>query len=62
MEVASGVGAYIGDYTIPLAERACKVIAFEPNPHTTTILEKNIHLDQARNVKLFAKVAGETKS
>ncbi len=61
-DVVIDVGAYVGDYTIPLAKRASKVIAFEPNPETARILEKNINLNQARNVKLFTKAVGDKKS
>jgi FkbM family methyltransferase len=61
-DVVIDIGAYIGDYTIPLAKHAYKVIAFEPNLQTAGILEKNIHLNQAKNIKLFTKVVGKTKS
>jgi FkbM family methyltransferase len=61
-DVIVDVGAYIGDYAIPLAKHVHKVIAFEPNPQTAKVLEKNIELNQIQNIKLFTKAVGEAKS
>ena len=41
-DVIVDVGANIGVYTIPLARRTSKVIAFEPHPKTSEMLEKSI--------------------
>ena len=52
------VGANIGDYTLALA-RACgetgRVYAFEPSPRIFAILEKNVRLNDLRNVVLVNK-------
>jgi FkbM family methyltransferase len=56
------VGAHIGIYAIPLAKRVSKVIAFEPHPKTSVILEKSIELNRLHNVVLIKKPAGNSKT
>jgi len=49
------VGANIGVYAIPLAKRVSKVIAVEPHPKTSEMLEKSIELNQLPNIVLIKK-------
>jgi tRNA G37 N-methylase Trm5 len=44
-DIIVDVGANIGVYAIPLAKRVNKVIAFEPHPKTSEMLEKSIELN-----------------
>jgi FkbM family methyltransferase len=60
-DVIVDVGAHIGVYTIPLAKRATKVIAFEPHPKTSEMLDKSIKLNQLHNVMLIKKSVGNLK-
>ncbi|HDY73029.1 MAG TPA: FkbM family methyltransferase [Candidatus Jorgensenbacteria bacterium] len=46
--VCIDVGANIGVYTIPLSQKACKVIAFEP--YFQSLLKENIVLNKANNI------------
>ena len=50
--VAYDVGANIGWYTILLAERCDKVYAWEPDPRSYKLLEKNIKLNNLTNVEV----------
>jgi FkbM family methyltransferase len=59
--VVVDVGAHIGVYTIPLAKRATKVIAIEPHPKTSEMLDKSIKLNQLHNVVLIKKSVGDLK-
>jgi FkbM family methyltransferase len=60
-DVIVDVGANIGIYAVPLAKRASKVIAFEPHPKTSEILRRNIDANNAHNVILLKKLAGDSK-
>jgi hypothetical protein len=60
-DVIVDVGANIGVYAIPLAKRVKKVIAFEPHPKTSEMLEKSIELNQLHNIVLVKKMIGESK-
>jgi tRNA/tmRNA/rRNA uracil-C5-methylase (TrmA/RlmC/RlmD family) len=55
------VGANIGVYAIPLAKRVGKVIAFEPHPKTSEMLDKSIKLNQFDNVLLMRNTVGDSK-
>jgi FkbM family methyltransferase len=55
------VGAHIGVYTIPLAKKVSKVIAFEPHPKTSEMLDKSIKLNKLHNVVLIKKSVGDLK-
>ena len=55
------VGANIGVYAIPIAKRVNKVIAFEPHPKTSEMLEKSIELNQLHNITLVKKLIGDLK-
>jgi FkbM family methyltransferase len=48
-------------YTIPLAKKVSKVIAFEPHPKTSEMLDKSIKLNQLHNVVLVKKSVGDLK-
>lgn len=52
-EVFVDVGAHIGSYAIPIAKKAQKVIAFEPNKYTFEILRKNISLNHLTNIEAY---------
>ena len=52
-DVFIDVGAHIGSYTIPVAKKAQKVIAFEPNKYTFELLTKNITLNHLTNIEAY---------
>jgi FkbM family methyltransferase len=52
-DVFVDVGAHIGSYTIPVARKAQKVIAFEPNKHSFELLTKNIALNRLTNIEAY---------
>ena len=58
------IGAYIGDTAVPMSLAAGKeglTLAFEPNPHTSKILDINISLNQDKtNIKAFPYAITET--
>lgn len=60
-DIVVDVGANIGIYVIPLAKRISKVIAFEPHPKTSEMLERSIKLNRLHNVLLIKKPAGKSK-
>jgi FkbM family methyltransferase len=60
-DVVVDVGAYIGDNALPLAKLAHRVIAFEPHPQTSKILEKNIKLNQIHNIEVIKKPVADAK-
>jgi FkbM family methyltransferase len=60
-DVVVDIGANMGIYTIPLAKRTSKVIAFEPHPKSAEMLEKSMRLNQLRNVVLIKKPVGDSK-
>jgi FkbM family methyltransferase len=60
-DVVVDVGANIGIYAIPLAKRIKKVIAFEPHPHTSEMLEKSIGLNKLQNLTLIKKAVSENE-
>jgi FkbM family methyltransferase len=53
------VGAHIGTYTIPIAKKAQKVIAFEPNKYTFDLLTKNISLNHLTNIVAYNLAASK---
>jgi FkbM family methyltransferase len=59
-DVIVDVGANIGIYAVPLAKRVKKVIAFEPHPKTSEILEKNVKLNNINNLILIRKAVGNS--
>jgi FkbM family methyltransferase len=60
-DIIVDVGANIGVYAIPLAKRVNKVIAFEPHPKTSEMLEKSIELNHVHNIALVKKIIGDSK-
>jgi FkbM family methyltransferase len=52
-DVFVDVGAHIGSYTIPVAKKAQKVIAFEPNKYSFELLKKNISVNHLTNVAAY---------
>ena len=55
-------GAFIGNHTVKLSQLvgdSGKVYAFEADPVTFKVLEKNIHLNNCKNVILFNKGIGD---
>jgi len=51
-ESAVDVGAHIGSYTLRMARRFKRVVAFEPNPFNRYILGLNLQLNKTENVKV----------
>lgn len=47
------IGAAIGEFTIFAAQQAArgKVVAFEPNPQSFSLLQENLKLNSIRNVQ-----------
>ena len=60
-DVVADVGANIGIYAVPLAKRVSKVIAFEPHPITSEMLERSIKLNQLSNIMLIKRAVGEKR-
>jgi len=58
------IGAYIGDTAIPMSLAAGKdglTLAFEPNPHTSKILDINVSLNKDKtNIEAFPYAITET--
>jgi FkbM family methyltransferase len=52
-DVFVDVGAHLGSYAIPVAKKAQKVIAFEPNKYTFELLTKNISLNHLTNIEAY---------
>jgi len=60
-EVFVDVGAHVGYYTVRMAKKCRKAIAFEPNPRNREILLKNIELNNIHNVVVYQYAAGESR-
>jgi FkbM family methyltransferase len=60
-DIIVDVGANIGVYAIPLAKRVSNVIAFEPNPKASELLEKSVKLNQLDNVIIIKKAVGDSQ-
>lgn len=56
------IGAHIGTTTIPFAHKAKKVFSFEPVAVTRNFLEKNIALNDLRNVTVYPYALGDVES
>jgi len=55
------VGAYVGYYTLLMAEEGCDVIAFEPDPRSFVLLVNNITLKGLqRKIAVFNKAVCES--
>jgi FkbM family methyltransferase len=55
------VGAHVGYYTVRMARRCERVIAFEPNPSSRAKLLKNVELNGLTNVTVYPHAAGEAR-
>lgn len=53
--VALDVGANIGNHTLWFAQRFAHVVAFEPNPICTHLLQANLLMNGIGNVRLFTQ-------
>jgi FkbM family methyltransferase len=60
-DVVVDVGANIGIHVIPLAKKVSKIIAFEPHPKTSEILEMNITLNRINNAVVVKKIVGNSE-
>jgi len=63
-QVFIDVGAHIGTYTIPIAKQVGskgKVIAFEPHPKSSEMLERSIKINHLENVTLIKKPVTDQK-
>lgn len=54
------VGAFIGTYSIRLADHYGQVIAFEPNPNNYEILKRNIEENGKKNVRAYDIALSDT--
>ena len=52
-------GAYIGDFTIPLARMCKRLYAFEPHAETREILRYNLTLNHITNVEVLPYALGD---
>jgi FkbM family methyltransferase len=57
---AIDVGAHIGSYTLRMARRFERVIAFEPNPYNSHLLRLNIQLNKMRNIDVEDAALSDT--
>jgi len=55
------VGAHVGYYSVRMARRCRRVVAFEPNPKNREVLVKNLELNNIRNVTVLPYAAGESR-
>jgi FkbM family methyltransferase len=60
-DIVVDVGANIGVYAIPLAKRVRKVVAFEPHPKASEMLEKSVKLNQLNNIVIIKKAVGDSQ-
>jgi FkbM family methyltransferase len=60
--LAVDVGGYVGAYTVRLAKRFKRVVAFEPNPANKHILLLNIKRNHLRNVTVWPIALGDRES
>jgi FkbM family methyltransferase len=60
-DVFVDVGAHIGSYTVPIAKKVQKVIAFEPNKDTFELLTKNIELNHLTNIEAYKLAASKRR-
>lgn len=49
------IGAHVGTWTINLAKYFDRVIAFEPDPRAWNVLNKNLELNNIKNVEVIPK-------
>jgi FkbM family methyltransferase len=47
------IGAHIGTLVVPVGKLVKEVIAFEPNPETFQLLDRNIQLNHLQNIQIF---------
>jgi FkbM family methyltransferase len=55
------VGAYKGYYSVRMARRCGRVVAFEPSPRNRRVLEENVRLNGLGNVTVLPYAAGESR-
>src|SRR6266568_6760952 len=55
------VGANIGGWTVPSSKFYAKVFAFEANPRTARVLQKNVDLNHLKNVTVYPFGLGEAE-
>jgi precorrin-6B methylase 2 len=55
------IGAHIGYYTVKLARRCNRVVAFEPNPVNRAKLLRNAELNGLTNVVVYPYACGEAR-
>lgn len=58
--IALDVGANIGNHTLWFARRFAQVVAFEPNPICTHLLQANLLMNGTTNVQVFALGLSDT--
>lgn len=57
--IALDIGANIGAYSVSLADRFDRILAFEPNPYIYSVLEANLRVNGVRNVQSYQVALGE---
>ena len=58
-DVVIDIGACYGDTAVPLATRSNIVLAFEPNPHSFTVLKANADINTAVNIIPYNLAVGQ---
>lgn len=53
------IGAWVGSYTVRMAQHYREVYAFEPNPDAVEHLKMNLQLSKVTNVKIFQVAVGD---
>jgi FkbM family methyltransferase len=57
--VVVDIGAHVGLFTIYAASRSEKVLCYEPDPHNSEVLKRNVELNSLKNVKIFQQAVGD---
>lgn len=57
--IAVDVGANIGYYSLILADRFSKVIAYEPEPENFWLLKKNVKANEIKNIQMVQRAVSD---
>jgi FkbM family methyltransferase len=60
-QVMIDVGGHIGAFSVKYSDHADKIISYEPNPSTFSLLEKNLYINEVNNVVPLNKALSHRK-
>lgn len=60
LAVVYDIGANVGHHTVPYADIADQVFAFEPLPANLAILKENLELNEVSNVKIYSTAISDS--